>query len=59
MMQEKWRPPLVAYQELELAPWAMASQCVYDHPTLFSTLDIDSLVIETTRLFLTDTKLEY
>jgi hypothetical protein len=47
------------FEELELALREMALGCVFDHPTLFTSTDIDSLVIATIRVFLGDTTFEY
>jgi hypothetical protein len=47
------------YEELELALWAMASQCVFDHSTLLSVADIDELVIAAMCFSFTDTNFDY
>ena len=37
------------FTELELALWSMAFDCVLEHPTLLTIMDIENLVISTMR----------
>jgi hypothetical protein len=47
------------FEELELALREITLRWVFDHPALFTSTDIDRLVIATIRVFLGDTTFEY